>query len=133
MLNSKNTIIFLSSILFLILTNTVNADFAGKWCWDEDSNISAFSIVINKIADKYQGGYYAVAQSGNKIDDNNLAFSFIAIQKNIIKTKFKAGISGSIGLIQLKLINDKKIDWLVLQVPKGEIYVPKKAILHRCE
>ena len=53
--------------------------------------------------------------------------------ENFIKTKLNAGISGNIGLIQLKILDNKKLEWLVLHIPNGEIFVPKKAMLHRCQ
>lgn len=128
MFGSKNYFIF---ILFVFIATQARADFTGQWCWDQNSRVSAFSIVINKVSGIYKGGYYSVAHNGNKIDDNETAFSFRATQKKVIKTKLKAGISGNMGLIRLEIFNNK-IDWSVLKYPKGEIYVPQKAVLHRC-
>ncbi len=134
MINLKNVILVVSSVFILITSGVaVGSNFSGQWCWDKDSDVSAFSIVINKVSGMYRGGYCSVTLSGNRIDDNDMAFSFKATDKNIIKTKLKAGITGNIGLIQLENFNDKKLVWLVLQEPKGEIYVPQKAILHRCK
>ena len=43
----RMVIIFVSLPLCFVTKNSF-ANFSGKWCWDQDSNISAFSIVINK-------------------------------------------------------------------------------------
>lgn len=123
----------LVAILTLVFTNSANAVFSGKWCWDKNSDVNVFSIVINKTAITYVGGYSLVTQSGNRIDDNDTAFHFTVPKKNSIKTKVKSGITGNRGLIQLELIDDKKIYWSVLQFPKGEFDAPIKATLQRCE
>ncbi len=131
MFNLKKGICFLSTMYFALFTNIASADFTGTWCWDKDNNESVFSIVIHKTKGIYKGGYYSVTQSGNRIDDNDTAFAFNTMQKTV-QTKIKAGITGNIGLIQLKILNDKIINWQVIQHPKGEMFVPKAALLHRC-
>jgi hypothetical protein len=88
----------------------VRGDFSGTWCQHLNNHDSAFSIIIERKFDVYVGSYGSVILGGSKIDDNDDAFSFKATKSNIIKTKIKAGISGNIGLIQLKLLNNKKIE-----------------------
>lgn len=105
--------------------------FIGTWCWDNDSKYSTFSITINKKLNMYYGGYFAVAYGGEHIDDNEHAFSFKITDEHIIKTKIRTGIRNAIGIIQLTINNDK-LEWEILKNPKGEFYVPEKAILHRC-
>lgn len=131
--NSRTTFMFLFTIFFFFTFNTVHADFSGKWCSDKDNDVNAFALIIHKSKDQYHGGYYSVAQRGDKIDDNDMAFSFNSRKKKTVITKLHAGISGNIGLIQLKLLNDKKINWLVLKAPKGEIFVPNEATLYKCK
>lgn len=125
-------VVFLLAMSIVSVACSENSDFAGRWCWDGDSDVSAFGILIKKDTSVYRGGYYSVVQSGNLIDDNESAFSFKETNKNIIKTKLKAGISGNTGLIQLQRLANKKMHWLILEMPKGDIFVPKTAILHRC-
>ena len=120
------------SIIKVTFSAPVNNGFVGIWCWDLDSSVSAFSITIKKISGLYMGSYGSVIRSGNKIDDNDDAFRFKEAKKNVVKAKIKAGISGNTGLIQLKILDNKKIEWFILRKPKGEFYVPQKAILHRC-
>ena len=134
MFKLKKVILLVLSVLILTISSVaVGSDFSGQWCWDKDSGVSAFTIVVKKVAGIYRGGYFAVAQHGNRIDDNDTAFSFKVTEKNMIKTKLKSGIDGSIGLIQLKIRSDNKMEWLVLQKPKGEFFFPQEAMLHRCQ
>ncbi|KTD63152.1 hypothetical protein [Legionella shakespearei] len=108
-------------------------DFSGSWCWDKNSKYSTFSITINKFLNKYRGGYASVASSGNKIDDNDDAFSFEKPLKNIVKTTIRTGISGDTGVIQLKLVNRNTIEWRILKAPEQEFYAPEIALLHKCK
>jgi len=132
MVSLRKGIGLLMALLLSFITTTTHADFVGRWCWDHDNDVSAFSIVIHKAEGRYRGAYYSVVQRGNRIDDNDRAFSFKLTKKNRIRTKLIAGISGSTGLIGLKLVSDQMLEWLLLKVPKGDIYVPKMAVLHRC-
>lgn len=124
---------YLCCFSFILLSYNVNANFSGKWCWDKNSNISYFSLVINKHSNKYSGGYYSVAQYGNRIDDNDFAFSFLEKNKNVIKTKIKSGITGNIGLIKIHLIGNNEMIVNVLTAPKGDFFFPKKSKLYRCK
>ena len=123
--------------LVLLIANISNAkitgnNFSGEWCWDNDSKVSAFGIGIRKVSNIYKGNYGSVTQSGGKIDENEKAFSFKAPKINIVKTQLISGITGNVGMVQLSILNNKKIEWLVLKKPKGEFYPPLKALLHRC-
>lgn len=131
----KNIIlILLSNAIFCGAYSTpVDNAFLGAWCWDLNNNNKDFSISIKKNSNLYVGGYDSVVGSGRIIDDNDNAFRFKATKNNIIKTKIKSGITGNIGLVQIKILNNKKIEWLVLREPQGFFYVPKKAILHKCK
>ena len=118
--------------MLFITKVAVGSDFSGQWCWDKDSKMRAFSLVIDKVSGVYKGGYYSVALGGNIIDDNETAFSFKVTDKNIVETKLTAGIDGSTGLIRL-ISDSKRLEWILLRKPKGEIFVPDNAILHRCK
>ncbi len=128
---------FFSVVILLILssliTNETNAAFSGHWCWDKDSDVSVFSIRININKDIYKGSYSSVAYSGDKIDENDNAFSFKKTTSSIVKTKIKAGITGNIGFMELKLLDANKLLWRLLKEPEGDIYVPKEAVMHRCK
>ena len=129
----------LSYIVLTILANMAHSNsfsksVLGRWCWELDSAISAFSLDITKSkknSNLYIGSYYAVAYHGDKIDDNEKAFYFKNTTGNIIKAKIRTGISGAMGAIQLKFL-DNKVEWLVTRFPDGEFYVPEKAIMKRC-
>jgi hypothetical protein len=135
--------LYLKKMIILILlavsviNNTFSASldnsFLGRWCWDLSSEVSVFSLTIKKDSGLYVGRYSSVIEGGYRIDDNDDAFTFKATKNNIIRTKIKTGISGKTGLIQLKLLNNEKIEWIVLQKPKGEFLVPLNATLHKCK
>ena len=127
----RMVIIFVSLPLCFVTKNSF-ANFSGKWCWDQDSNISAFSIVINKKNHVYIGGYFSVSQGGNRIDDNDISFRFNETKKSVIQTKFQAGLSGNKGLIEIRMLANQKMKWRILKFPAGDIFVPKEALLHRC-
>ena len=127
----RMVIIFISLSLCFVTKNS-HANFSGKWCWDRDSDISAFSIVINKKNHVYIGGYFAVCQGGKKIDDNDVSFRFNETKRNSIQTEFQAGITGNKGLIEIRVLANQKIQWRILKFPEGDIFVPKEALLHRC-
>lgn len=135
MLNLKNKIGLLLILLTINLSvaNASTRDFIGSWCWKKNNQINAFTLIINKIADVYKGGYFSVSQKGNRIDDNEDAFTFKSSDMSVIKIKFKAGISGETGIAQLKLMKNGEIEWIVLQSPRGEFYAPKNAVLHKCQ
>lgn len=143
-LNLRDKMIYFNKIIsclivfsLIMVTNTghakiVSYEFSGRWCWEFNNNINNFSIDIVKINNKYKGGYDSVSQSGNKIDDNDSAFSFGVTTKKTIKTKLKSGITGNIGLVELELINKNKLKWIIIKHPDGEMYLPSKAILYKC-
>ena len=134
MFNLNNVILCILMISILFITKvTIASDFSGQWCWDQDSSISAFCLNITKTNRTYNGGYGSVIMSGNIIDDNDNAFHFNITNEAIVQTKLKAGITGNLGIIQLHIIDNKQLEWRILRVPKGEIYIPKKATLHRCK
>lgn len=125
-------------ILYMILISngsfaSVNEKFLGRWCWDLSNNEHAFSITIEKHADEYQGGYGSVVNFGALIDDNENSFTFDVVKNNTVKAKIKSSINGSVGMIQLKLLKNNKMEWVITSKSKGAFYVPSKAILHQCK
>lgn len=126
-------------IICMVLINNVsfaapvNEKFLGRWCWDLSNNEHAFSLTIEKLTNKYQGGYGSVVDFGAIIDDNDNAFTFKQIENDRIKTKIKSSINGSEGVIHLKLLKNNKMEWVITHKSKGAFYVPSKAILHQCE
>lgn len=76
-------------------------------------------------------GYYSVTYGGDKIDDNDEAFSFTKPDIEVIKARFKAGINGKVGLVRLRLLNHNILEWKILKKPGSEFYPPKKALLHK--
>ena len=133
----KNNLLFLFILLILFNINVCNAhdvgnDFSGRWCSNDNNKKQTFTLFINRVSNLYKGGYLGVALGGNRIDDNDEAFSFKASKKDTVQTKIKAGISGKSGIIQLKLLEPNRLAWVILKMPEGPFYVPIKTTLHRC-
>lgn len=131
----KNMILILLplfAVSFSFAASTDN-DFSGTWCWDKNSDVATFSLSITKSSNFYKGGYDSVSYRGDKIDENANAFNFRITKNNVVKTRLESAIKGHFGTIQIKLLNNKKLEWLVIREPKGEFYAPQKAILHRCQ
>ncbi len=130
----KISLIAILTIMFTITSysNNLKTDFSGSWCWEKDSKYSTFSIEIKKSTRGYKGGYSCVISEGDRIEDSDFAFSFDTPNGNIVKTKLKAGINGTIGLVQIKILNNNKMEWLILKTPEGEFNPPNSAILKKC-
>lgn len=136
MINLTNYKVFISILLVLFVVKigdakNIDPDYSGKWCWDENSKNSTFSLHIKKNLNIYKGAYFAVAYEGERIDINEEAFAFKVSKKNSIITKIKAGIRGGTGIIRLTIIKNK-LEWRILKEPKSEFYAPQKAFLTRC-
>lgn len=125
-------IFFAMFVVNVVYSASLENVFIGRWCWELNSEVSNFSIIFTKKLDEYIGGYDAVALGGNIIDESEDAFRFKDKYKNSIKTTIKSGITGNIGLVELKFLDYRTIEWIVIHAPKGEFYAPKKAILQKC-
>ena len=116
----------------LCSSNVLGNNFTGSWCWEKNSKQNAFLIIIKNDSKFYRGGYFSVALGGNRIDDNENAFAFKISGKNKIKTFIESGINNQVGVLQLTIINNNKIEWKILKLPEGDFYVPQIATLYRC-
>lgn len=105
---------------------------SGEWVW-ENSEASTFTIKINKVSNYYIGTYFAVAESGMKIDgdvDDTPSFKFDKLNKMEAIVTFKAYFSETTGKAKLKYENDKLL-WEIIEEPNGEYYCPNYAVLNR--
>lgn len=107
-------------------------DFSGRWCWVRDSDFSTFTIIIKKVSNRYNGLYSAVAYLGDKIDDNDDAFSFKVPLSNTVQTNLNSVLDKYKGKIQLTLQSNNTLEWRILRALKEETYAPSMAILKRC-
>lgn len=131
MMLKRSILIFIGVLLINVVAAKNSRDLSGRWCWDKSNNIGSFTLFISKKGDLYKVEYSAVANEGARIDDGEDAFSFKVSDKNYIKTKFKGGFQASIGLVELRIIDDKTIRWHVLKAPEGEYYFPDNATLNK--
>jgi tetratricopeptide (TPR) repeat protein len=123
--NVQNTINNLNSIV------ANNSSLAGKWEWEGNNDRSMFTITIELKNDFYFGKYCAVMYSGNKIDCDIDEYSFkFKSFKEEVTFDYICNFSGENGKAKISNLGDK-IKWEILDLPDGECYAPKNAILTR--
>ncbi len=105
--------------------------FKGIWEWD-DSHGNTFELVVFQKEDSIKGTHCAVFYNGEKIDcsyKEEITFNGIVLN-NTADVYFISGFSNSRGKAKLSIINNS-IKWEIIQPPKEEYYLPKKAILNQ--
>jgi len=112
--------------------HSMPTDFSGRWCWDENSKHSNFSLTFKKVGDRFKGSYSAVILDGRRTDGNEDAFNFKNDYTAIVQTKLITGWQFSVALVQLKLLNSNQMEWLIIKSPYGEFLAPYKGTLTRC-
>lgn len=117
----------------IIYGSSIHSSFKGRWCWERNDEWNNFGVNITKVSNMYLGEYSMVAYGGSKLDSNDESFQFSEPKGYTVKTKFRAGSLWAFGLVELKILGKDKMGWRVLQYPEGEVYVPKKALLNRCD
>ncbi len=121
-----------SSLMDIKENRPTNYNISGRWVWEKNSEISTFTVDIIKEDNYYIGTYFAVAESGMKIDgdiEDRPSFKIENFNKEVIVT-FKTYFSDSIGKVKLRFDNDK-LHWEIIEKPKGEYYCPNVAVLKR--
>ena len=104
--------------------------FSGKWCWVDNGDGWHFFLSIKKQSDSYEGDYRV--STYDKADSNLEKINFKSHYSSVVQTKVMMGWSNDIALVQLKLLNDKMMEWKLLKEPRNYVYVPSKAILIHC-
>lgn len=126
---------YIYRLLFLIVIHInsygANPNFTGVWCWDKSNEEESFSVTLKKSNDRYHGGYSSIANKGNKFDEHEDAFNFKDHFLSIVQIKIKNGWH-STGFVQLRWLNEKQIEWLIMKYPEGDFLFPYKALLERC-
>lgn len=112
---------------------STNHDITGRWVWEENSKANTFTVDIIKVDNYYIGTYFAVAESGMKIDGDVEDIPSFKIEnfnnKEVIVT-FETYFSGTKGKAKLRFENDNMY-WEIIEKPKGEYYCPNFAVLKR--
>ena len=129
-----------STIVFLLVTNLkpkkekdlvglMSQKVSGNWEWEKDSEVSAFSVII----ERYIGRYIAVAHRGEHIDarleDEDPSFNIEKLDNGEVIVDF-ATSGGAIGKVKLRFLNDK-LYWDIVEGPDGICYCPQSAVLLR--
>lgn len=115
----------------IVSFRAVSHSFNGQWCWDKSDESETFSFNLYKKNDRYYGGYYGVAYDGNRINTYNSAFDFKDNGQDTVQIKMVLEPM-SVGLIQLKLLNEALIEYTVIKEPPGEFYIPSQGRLIPC-
>mgnify|MGYP000644190986 FL=1 len=122
-----------ASIFVLASSLAQSDDLAGRWTWDENSESSSFTVHIDRIESKYVGWYCAVGIYGARVDcspNKKKSFEFPFTGINIHEFKFVTNYSGSVGEVQLTLLNNK-LYWNIVGEPYGEHYAQAQAVLSK--
>lgn len=148
---AKKTVCFLvgliivaSTIVFLLVTNLkpnkekdlvglMSQKVSGNWEWEKDSEVSAFSVIIEQMGGHYIGRYIAVAHGGEHIDarleDDDPSFNIEKPDNGAVIVYFITS-GGAIGKVKLRFLNDK-LYWDIVEEPDGIYYCPQSAVLLR--
>ena len=111
----------------------IDNNISGRWGWEKNSEVYTFSVNIIKVDNHYMGTYFAVAESGMKIDgdvEDTPSFKIEDFDNNETVVDFETYFSGTVGKVKLRLEN-AKLYWEIVEEPKGEHYCPKVAVLIR--
>jgi hypothetical protein len=122
-------------IIFLIVHQNAWAlpfDLTGRWCWEKSNKHSSFSLTFKKYGSRYKGSYRAVILDGNRTDGNDEAFDFKELDTTVIQTKMITGWEMSVALVQLKLLSNNQMEWVIIKRPYGTFSVPYDGKLNRC-
>ena len=118
-----------------------NISLEGEWEFiynpnNDDLPDTMFTLLIQKtINNKFNAQYCAIAQKGNRIDcsnDEELNITGI-ITGNKINATFYSFFDNkkSKGNVELTILNNESIQWIITKTPNSEYYAPQKCLLTR--
>ncbi|MCP9201598.1 hypothetical protein MKO06_16935 [Gramella sp. GC03-9] len=129
----KRTILLL---LFLLPSITISQISKGVWFWNSENGRNSLELRILKVDDKsVEGNYCSVFNNGEKIDcnselENEVNFLLNKTSENTYQGTFTSHYSSANGLLKIIHIPlNKKMIFEIIEAPKGEYYLPEKAVL----
>lgn len=121
-------------VLFYLIANIISgqekqANITGTWSYE--TSYTDLSIDITQKKSSIEGNICSFMQNGNRIDcgDNNNLKGLIS--NNIIHCVFQSFYGGGTGKATITILPDGKLKWEITQKPKGEYYIPDKAVLNK--
>ena len=124
-------------ILLIFFPITINAQISkGTWYWkSKDRNNNLELTITSRDNQSLKGNYCSVFDQGNKIDcsselEDQTNFILKQISDNIFQGTFTSNYSFKKGILKIifnPLNNNIKLE--IIEVPKGEFYLPKNAVL----
>ena len=125
-------------ILFVLLifnscnSNGQNCSICGNWKWEKNDDKRDFTLQVMKLDSIIVGKHCYIVDSGNKMDcsaqDNDYSFKSAIPNSDSLTVKIRSFYSNEVGIVSIKYYKGK-IYWKLLQLPKGEFYLPREAIL----
>lgn len=127
---------FILIVLFLFYScnssGQQKCSICGDWKWEKNDETRDFTLQILQQDSIIVGKHCYILDSGNKMDcsPENDDFSFKAEipSTDSLTFKIRSYYSNESGIVSLKYMNGK-IYWKLKQLPKGEFYLPREAIL----
>jgi hypothetical protein len=107
------------------------ASFAGRWSYT--SPRTSFLIIITQKESALSGTHCSTMAAGRKIDcyleATDISITGTVTDANLVTVTFKSFFSETSGKATLKKISPTQIEWTITEAPKGEFYLPSKAVL----
>ncbi len=106
-------------------------DFNGHWVFTTESSV--FDLLLTQKGSILTGSHCSTMLKGNKIDcfmnSSDVSINGTVKDSNMVTIDFKSYFSGSSGKAALRKISTTKMEWKIIEEPKGEFYLPDSAIL----
>ena len=126
---------FLLFISFLITScdsfGQVECLICGEWKWEKNDEKHDFTLQILQHDSIIEGKHCYVLDAGNKMDCStaidDFSFKFEIPRNDSLTFKIRSYYSNEFGTASIKYL-DGKIYWRLLQLPKGEYYLPREAV-----
>lgn len=144
--NSRYLIYLFSAVVLVVFSGHVpnrenpynNSDFAGKWKWDKNDELSTFNIELWVDGNSIFGYHCISALGGQKVDCAGLfddeEYTIIGeVEDGRARVDFVTAFSDSKGeaIITLDADDNAVMNWFVSNEEAGEYYFPVEATLFR--
>jgi hypothetical protein len=107
------------------------ANFSGRWSYS--SARTSFLVILTQKGSALSGTHCCTMAAGRKIDcyleATDISITGTVTDANLVTVTFKSFFSETSGKATLKRISPTQIEWTITEAPKGEFYLPSKAVL----
>jgi hypothetical protein len=139
MKSSSRRIVFISLLFCFVFLCALSskaqdiANFNGKWSYTSDR--TSFLLVLTQKQSILSGTHCSTMAGGNKIDcfldATDISITGTVTDSNLVTITFKSFFSETSGKATLRKIGPTQIEWTIIEEPKGEFYLPTKAVLFK--